>query len=50
MRSSSWVPKTASTSLGTVLTSTQGFTLYWFSKDTLASSACTGACADCWNQ
>lgn len=40
--------KTASTSLGTVLTDAQGFTIYWFAKDTSTSSACSGACATYW--
>jgi len=40
--------KTAKTSVGTVLTNTQGFTLYWFAKDTSTTSACSGACAGAW--
>lgn len=39
---------TANTSLGTVLTGANGFTLYMFSPDTSTSSACTGACATLW--
>lgn len=40
--------KTAKTSIGTVLTSTNGVTLYWFSLDTPAKSKCSGACASAW--
>jgi predicted lipoprotein with Yx(FWY)xxD motif len=40
--------KTDQTSLGTVLTDAQGFTIYWFGKDTATSSACSGACAAAW--
>lgn len=40
--------KTRSTSLGTVLTDTKGFVLYWFAKDSKTSSACSGACATFW--
>jgi predicted lipoprotein with Yx(FWY)xxD motif len=42
------VLKTEHTKLGTVLTDAKGLTLYWFAKDTSASSACTGACAAVW--
>ena len=40
--------KTAKTSMGTVLTNAKGFTLYWFSLDTPATSKCSGACASAW--
>jgi predicted lipoprotein with Yx(FWY)xxD motif len=40
--------KTAKTSMGTVLTNAKGFTLYWFSLDTSATSRCSGACASAW--
>jgi len=40
--------KTESTKLGTVLADKKGKTLYWFSKDTSTTSACTGACATAW--
>jgi len=40
--------KTASTSLGTILTNTGGFTLYWFAKDTSTTSNCSGSCAVYW--
>ena len=40
--------KTAKTSMGTVLTNANGFTLYWFSLDTSATSKCGGACAAAW--
>ncbi len=36
------------TSLGSVLTTAQGFTVYWFAKDTATNSACSGACAAAW--
>lgn len=40
--------RTRSTGIGTVLTNAQGFTLYWFSIDTSATSKCTGSCATFW--
>jgi predicted lipoprotein with Yx(FWY)xxD motif len=40
--------KTEHTSLGTVLATSKGYTLYYFAKDTATSSACTGACAAAW--
>jgi predicted lipoprotein with Yx(FWY)xxD motif len=40
--------KTASTKLGTVLTNSQGDTLYWFAIDTPTSSKCNGSCASYW--
>jgi predicted lipoprotein with Yx(FWY)xxD motif len=40
--------KTTSTSIGTVLTNAQGFTLYWFAIDTPTKSNCTGSCATYW--
>jgi predicted lipoprotein with Yx(FWY)xxD motif len=40
--------KTASTSIGTVLTNAQGFTLYWFAIDTPTKSNCNGSCASYW--
>lgn len=40
--------KTASTSIGTVLTNAQGFTLYWFAIDTPTKSNCNGSCATYW--
>jgi predicted lipoprotein with Yx(FWY)xxD motif len=36
------------TSLGTILTSEQGFTLYAFEADKGTMSACSGACAAAW--
>ena len=42
------VLKIDQTSLGSVLTTAQGFTIYWFAKDTAANSACSGACAAAW--
>ena len=40
--------KTAQSSLGTVLTNAQGFTVYWFAKDSMTASNCSGACAAYW--
>jgi predicted lipoprotein with Yx(FWY)xxD motif len=42
------VLKIDQTSLGPVLSNAQGFTVYWFAKDTTTSSACSGACAAAW--
>jgi predicted lipoprotein with Yx(FWY)xxD motif len=39
---------TRSTSIGTVLTNAQGFTLYWFAIDTPTTSKCYGTCASYW--
>jgi predicted lipoprotein with Yx(FWY)xxD motif len=35
-------------SLGMVLTNAQGFTVYWFAKDSPTASTCAGACAAAW--
>jgi predicted lipoprotein with Yx(FWY)xxD motif len=40
--------KTASTKIGTVLTNSAGFTLYWFAIDTKTASKCYGTCATYW--
>jgi predicted lipoprotein with Yx(FWY)xxD motif len=40
--------KTTSTSLGTVLTDSKGFTLYWFAIDTPTTSKCNGTCLTYW--
>jgi predicted lipoprotein with Yx(FWY)xxD motif len=40
--------KSSKTSLGSVLTNSTGFTLYWFAIDTPTSSKCTGSCATYW--
>lgn len=40
--------KTTSTSIGTVLTNSKGYTLYWFAKDTPTASNCTGSCSNYW--
>jgi predicted lipoprotein with Yx(FWY)xxD motif len=40
--------KTAKTSVGTVLTTAQGFTIYWFAIDTPTKSNCTGTCVKFW--
>lgn len=42
------VLKTEQTALGMVLTNAQGFTVYWFAKDSPTASACAGACAAAW--
>jgi predicted lipoprotein with Yx(FWY)xxD motif len=42
------VLKTEQTSLGMVLTNAQGFTVYWFAKDSPTASTCAGACAAAW--
>jgi predicted lipoprotein with Yx(FWY)xxD motif len=36
------------THLGAVLADSKGLTLYWYSKDTSMTSACTGGCATAW--
>jgi predicted lipoprotein with Yx(FWY)xxD motif len=40
--------KTSKTSLGSVLTNSAGYTLYWFAIDTPTSSKCTGSCTTYW--
>ena len=40
--------KTAKISGATVLTNTNGLTLYWFAPDTPATSKCTGSCTAYW--
>lgn len=40
--------KTASTSIGKVLTNSKGHTLYWFALDTATKSKCNGSCASYW--
>jgi predicted lipoprotein with Yx(FWY)xxD motif len=42
------VIKTIRTSKGRVLTNAAGHTLYWFAKDTMNKSNCTGSCAQYW--
>jgi predicted lipoprotein with Yx(FWY)xxD motif len=42
------VLKTEQTALGMVLTNAQGFTVYWFAKDSSTASLCAGACASAW--
>lgn len=39
---------TRSTSVGTVLTTAAGKTIYWFAIDTPTTSMCTGSCATYW--
>ena len=39
---------TGSTSLGTVLTNSQGLTLYYFTPEQGSKVACTGSCASTW--
>jgi predicted lipoprotein with Yx(FWY)xxD motif len=36
------------TAIGPVLADARGFTLYWYAKDTMMTSACTGSCATAW--
>lgn len=36
------------TMVGPVLADSKGLTLYWYTKDTRMSSACTGGCAQAW--
>lgn len=36
------------TAIGPVLADAKGFTLYWYAKDTMMTSACTGSCATAW--
>jgi predicted lipoprotein with Yx(FWY)xxD motif len=49
---SGFVVKTAPLTVGgksmTVLTDAQGKTLYYFTPDTVAKTACTGSCAETW--
>jgi predicted lipoprotein with Yx(FWY)xxD motif len=40
--------KTTTISGATVLTNSQGFTLYWFAPDTSTTSKCNGSCATIW--
>ncbi len=40
--------KTTTIGGATVLTSANGFTLYWFVPDTATTSKCTGSCATFW--
>lgn len=40
--------KSMRTSKGTVLAGAGGRTLYWFAKDTMTKSNCTGSCATYW--
>jgi predicted lipoprotein with Yx(FWY)xxD motif len=40
--------KTGSTSLGTVLVTSDGFTLYFHAGDSSTHSSCTGGCASAW--
>jgi predicted lipoprotein with Yx(FWY)xxD motif len=40
--------KTAKIGHATVLTTSKGFTLYWFAPDTPSKSKCNGSCAQIW--
>lgn len=40
--------KTGDSSLGSVLTDTEGMTLYYFDKDVAGKSNCNGKCATAW--
>ncbi len=46
--SSGTMLKTTTISGATVLTNSQGFTLYWFAPDTPTTSKCNGSCASFW--
>ena len=46
--SSGTMIKTTTISGATVLTNSQGFTLYWFVPDTPTTSKCNGSCAAFW--
>ena len=48
MSSSTATLKKVKTSIGPVLADSKGFTLYWYSKDTRMTSACTGGCVTAW--
>src|SRR6185437_13145996 len=36
------------TSIGPVLANSKGFTVYWYAKDSMMGSACTGGCTSAW--
>jgi len=36
------------TSIGPVLADSKGFTVYWYAKDSMMGSACTGGCTSAW--
>jgi predicted lipoprotein with Yx(FWY)xxD motif len=46
--SASTVLETVRLNGATVLTDTEGFTVYWFARDTATASLCTGSCAWHW--
>jgi predicted lipoprotein with Yx(FWY)xxD motif len=48
MSSGSAMLEKVKTSIGPVLADSKGFTLYWYSKDTMMTSACTGGCTTAW--
>jgi predicted lipoprotein with Yx(FWY)xxD motif len=48
MPSGSAMLKKIKTSIGPVLADSKGFTLYWYAKDSMMSSACTGGCTSAW--
>ena len=48
MKASTATVMKVKTAIGPVLADSKGLTLYWFSKDTRMTSACTGGCATAW--
>jgi predicted lipoprotein with Yx(FWY)xxD motif len=48
MSSGSAMLEKVKTMIGPVLADSKGFTLYWYSKDTMMTSECTGGCATTW--
>lgn len=48
MSSGSAMLEKIKTSIGPVLADSKGFTLYWYSKDTMMTSVCTGGCTTAW--
>jgi predicted lipoprotein with Yx(FWY)xxD motif len=49
MSSGSAMLEKIKTGIGPVLADSKGFTLYWYSKDTMMTSACTGGCTSAWS-
>lgn len=48
MSSGSAMLEKIKTGIGPVLADAKGFTLYWYSKDTMMTSMCTGGCTAAW--
>jgi len=49
MSSGSPMLEKVKTMIGPVLADSKGYTLYWYSKDTMMTSACTGGCTMAWH-